>query len=408
MVQSRSRVATKRPGRASRLRRAKISTRPRRGGRVESQDAALKLLTELAESDDASTLGRPQLLRLSKLAVACTFAPGAVLVNEGDPSDAVYLIISGEVEILQRDGEHTHLIERGYTEFVGEIGVLENEPRSATVRAWSEVQALRFDKLAFLSLMSTAPFLVWKLVRSVNARLRRREQEYMGELQLRNQELADAATRLQDMNNALERLVAQRTRELAEANGRLEDLVATDELTGLYNRRFLHQVLENKAATIAQISRPFSVVMIDVDHFKHYNDRNGHLAGDDVLHSVAQLLLTSVRSGDMVARYGGEEFCLVLENTTKLDAMSIAVKLRHAVAEYPFPDGGRQPLGQFTISLGVATYPDDAATVLDTLRAADVALYRAKDAGRNREVSYSEPVALPIGAEPDLVHNAAP
>ena len=127
-----------------------------------------------------------------------------------------------------------------------------------------------------------------------------------------------------------------------------------------------------------------------------------------MLHSVAQLLRTGVRGNDMVARYGGEEFCLVLENATKMEAMGVAATLRRTVAEHPFPDGARQPLGRFTISLGVATYPDDATTVLETLRAADIALYRAKDAGRNREVSYSAPGALTVGAEPDLVRNAAP
>lgn len=344
----------------------------------------LALLRELAEHDSEANLGHNQLERLAQVAEVRVFAPGEILFYEGDPSDAVYLIVSGDVEITQRGVENRQMMARGYSEFVGEMGVIEARPRSATARARGEVQALRFTKDAFLELINTAPFLVWKLMRNISARLRQREQEHTAWLQLRNKELAEAAARLQNMNNVLEQLVAERTRELAVANERLEALAVTDEVTGLYNRRFLQQILERKAEAIARTPHPFAVIMIDIDHFKHYNDRNGHLAGDGVLRTVCDLMRAVIRGGDILARYGGEEFCIILESAWKVDALHVADKLRRAVMDHTFPEGEFQPLGTITISLGVASYPEDAESVMAVLDKADRALYEAKRGGRNR------------------------
>ena len=357
--------------------------------------AVLELLTELAANDGEPLQESEQLAPLTKIAEVCSWAPGEVLFREGDASDAVYLIISGEVEVDQQDGDQPHLLGRSHGEFVGEIGVVENQPRSATVTARTEVQALRFSKDAFLSLVSTAPFLVWKLVRNISARLRQREKEYLEKLQTRNRELAEAAARLQEMNGALEQLVAQRTRELAEANRRLETLAITDHLTGLYNRRFLHQIVEHKATAILQSPRPFAVMMIDVDHFKQYNDRNGHMAGDDVLRTVGELLRGGVRASDIVARYGGEEFCIILENVLAADAVAIAEKLRRLIMAHPIPHAEFQPLGKLTISVGIAVYPEDADGVRETIQAADDAMYLAKEAGRNRVAARGSGVLVP-------------
>lgn len=352
------------------------------------QHDALPILVELVKAEANAHLSPQQLEHLAQEAHVCVLAPGEILFQEGEASDAVYLITAGEVEIIQAGDHPPHLISRMYGEFVGEMGVVDNQPRSATARACNEVQMLRFSKDAFLALVNTAPFLVWKLVRNFSARLRQREQEYMIKLQQRNAELAEAAARLQEMNNALEQLVAERTRELAEANGRLEALSITDELTGIYNRRFLQKLLERKAESIIHTPRPFAVIMIDVDHFKHYNDRHGHLAGDEVLRAASEVLRHGIRGSDILARYGGEEFCIVLENARKVDALGIAEKLRRAILEYPFPNAECQPLGAITVSLGVATFPEDATEVLAVLKAADHALYDAKNGGRNRVMAY--------------------
>lgn len=339
--------------------------------------AAIQALTALAAHDADFQLDPQALVHLAEVAEVQVLAPGQVLFEEGAPSDAVYLVISGDVAITQAGKETASSRLHTSGEFIGEMGVVENQPRSATARAYNQVQVLRFTTAAFLSIVSTAPFLVWKLMRNFSARLRQREREYLVDLQKRNQELAEAAAHL-------EQLVAERTRDLAAANGRLEALSVTDDLTGIYNRRFLHQILDRMAADLRPTTPPFAVIMVDVDYFKHYNDRNGHLAGDNVLRDVGDLLNRSIRSTDILARYGGEEFCIVLESTRKADAQRVAGQLCQAIRERPFPHGAAQPLGALTASFGVAAFPDDAQEVLAVVAAADGALYQAKQGGRNQ------------------------
>ena len=123
--------------------------------------------------------------------------------------------------------------------------------------------------------------------------------------------------------------------------------------------------------------------MIDVDHFKKYNDKHGHPAGDEVLRQVARLLVEGRRVNDFCARYGGEEFGVVLVDTPKLTAAQVADKLRQRIAEFPFVNAGTQPQGMLTVSIGVASFPDDAGDPEALVRSADAALYRAKAGGRD-------------------------
>ena len=135
--------------------------------------------------------------------------------------------------------------------------------------------------------------------------------------------------------------------------------------------------------------------MIDVDHFKHYNDANGHPAGDAVLRGVAAILAEGRRLNDVVARYGGEEFAILLIDTAGVAAEKLAEALRGRVEEQRFEHANAQPGGKLTISLGVATCPDQAKTAVELVQAADTALYRAKNAGRNRIGQLSEPQLPP-------------
>jgi diguanylate cyclase (GGDEF)-like protein len=123
--------------------------------------------------------------------------------------------------------------------------------------------------------------------------------------------------------------------------------------------------------------------MIDVDHFKIYNDRNGHLAGDNALRGVSKILQHGRRANDIVARYGGEEFAIILLDVAKKAAREVGERICAQVAEFPFEFGGSQPLGKLTISLGVASFPDDGSEPALVLAAADRALFAAKSAGRN-------------------------
>lgn len=162
-----------------------------------------------------------------------------------------------------------------------------------------------------------------------------------------------------------------------------------DELTGLYNRRFFRSALARLVAESRRYHQPFSLLMVDVDHFKRYNDLNGHPAGDRCLAEVARLLRETAREVDQVVRYGGEEFALLLPRCPKHEATQVAERHRRAIEDHPFPGQDTQPGGNLTISLGVATFPNDAQTARDLIHRADGALYAAKQAGRNCVVSSS-------------------
>ncbi len=161
-----------------------------------------------------------------------------------------------------------------------------------------------------------------------------------------------------------------------------------DDLTGLRNYRLFNEHLAQEIQQAARSSSPLSLVMLDVDDFKHYNDTHGHVAGNDILREIAGLLKSSLRAMDIAVRYGGEEFALILPGTPKLAARLVAERTRKLIESNSFPGGDRQPRGCLTISLGVATFPGDATDPKELVRRADRALYVAKDRGKNRMHLY--------------------
>jgi len=170
----------------------------------------------------------------------------------------------------------------------------------------------------------------------------------------------------------------------AEAHDDVAAQTLTDGLTGLANRRRLDQDLPG---ALADGGVGVGFVMVDVDHFKHYNDTHGHPAGDAVLRTVADVLRASVREGDVVYRYGGEEFCVLLPDTTEREAAEVAERLRQAVEASPIPGADQQPDGRVTVSVGLAmAAAADPSALTDR---ADKALYEAKHGGRNRVVVSS-------------------
>jgi diguanylate cyclase (GGDEF)-like protein len=207
-------------------------------------------------------------------------------------------------------------------------------------------------------------------------RLEKEREELLAELQSKNAQLAT-------LNSSLEEKVAARTRELETLNSRLAELAVTDGLTGLYNHRHFRERLALEMERSNRTGLPLSVLMFDVDHFKLYNDRHGHLAGDNALRSVAKLLQHGRRANDIVARYGGEEFTIVLVDVGSAAAKEVAERVVAHVAEFPFEFGPSQSVGKLTISVGVATAPDDGVDPATLLVAADRALFAAKSAGRN-------------------------
>ncbi|HET9930141.1 MAG TPA: diguanylate cyclase [Polyangiaceae bacterium] len=182
----------------------------------------------------------------------------------------------------------------------------------------------------------------------------------------------------------------QLTKQLAEANDRLEHLAHTDPLTGLANKRSLEQALVRDLARADRDKTCLSVVVADVDHFKQVNDRYGHAVGDLVLQRVAKILSSTLRTGDLATRFGGEEFVLILPGTNAFGAKLAAERIRRAVAQVEFE--GPQGKFQVTVSFGVTSVvgPGCSGMSKQVFKEADEALYAAKSGGRNRVVIYAE------------------
>ncbi len=165
----------------------------------------------------------------------------------------------------------------------------------------------------------------------------------------------------------------------------LKEQAIRDPLTGLFNRRYLTETLVREFARAQRSGAPMAIVMIDVDHFKRFNDSFGHDAGDAVLQALGSFFSRSVRADDIACRYGGEEFCLVLPQMDQHNAMQRAEAIREGAAALEVKSDGRV-LGPVTLSLGVALFPEDGSDMESLVRAADAAMYEAKKAGRNRVV----------------------
>jgi diguanylate cyclase (GGDEF)-like protein len=170
---------------------------------------------------------------------------------------------------------------------------------------------------------------------------------------------------------------------LAIHNAKLYALAVTDGLTGLYVRRYFDLRMEEEFAQAQRYARPFALIMSDIDHFKKFNDTHGHQTGDRVLQQFAQLLRNNTRATDICCRYGGEEMAVILPECGREEAATLAEKLRAIIETEPFVGAQGQEL-HVTTSLGVAAWHSEFTTPTAMVAAADAALYRAKEAGRNR------------------------
>ena len=186
--------------------------------------------------------------------------------------------------------------------------------------------------------------------------------------------------------------VALERAEWQEKATQFQLMSITDPLTGLPNRRYLEERLTEEVNRSKRYDQPLSFLMIDIDDFKLYNDRNGHQAGDDALQMTAQGLKATLRSADVASRYGGEEFSVLLPQTALHEAGVIAERMRERIERTKFTHAKSQALGAVTISIGVSTFSSTVNTAQQVIWAADRALYQAKHDGKNRISFFQEPL----------------
>ena len=274
---------------------------------------------------------------------------GEILIEAGKPNRTLYLLLSGRLRIHldSLDSQPVCLLEVG--ESVGELSVIDQKPTSAFVAADAPSRVLEVDHDLF-----------WALANASHA--------------VASNMLITLAQRLRANNFAMT--------ESMELQRLYKRHATIDQLTGLHNRRWLDDVLPRQTKRSSMNASPLSLMMVDIDHFKKFNDNFGHLAGDQVLYAVAQAMLKCVRPTDMLARFGGEEFVVMLTDTDMEGTKVVAERIRQGVASTIVKMGDERPLPSVTVSLGLAQMAS-FASVETLLAAADEALYRAKEKGRN-------------------------
>ena len=169
---------------------------------------------------------------------------------------------------------------------------------------------------------------------------------------------------------------------------KLESQANEDGLTGVYNHRFFHDTLRRKLSSYKEGDKPISLIFIDIDHFKYYNDLYGHQRGDEVLRTIGTLLKNCVKEDGIAARYGGEEFAIILSDYSEEEGMKFAENIRHKIEATYFEGEENQPTGKLTVSIGLSVFPDKAKNDIDLIKSADDALYRAKFFNKNRVEVY--------------------
>ena len=188
--------------------------------------------------------------------------------------------------------------------------------------------------------------------------------------------------------------LSRQNEELDHLNKEFREMAIRDGLTGLFNHRYAKERLDAEFERSSRFGRDLSVLFMDLDNFKFYNDAHGHQAGDQILRMLSAIMMKTVREPDTLARWGGEEFIVIAPETGEQEGCRLAERIRKAVGAHAFPHADEQPLGLVSLSIGVASMSDKTESAEKLLRLADDAVYAAKDSGRNRSVYCSAPKTM--------------
>jgi diguanylate cyclase (GGDEF)-like protein len=287
--------------------------------------------------------------------------PGEIIMREGEPGDVFYVIRSGLAVIIKGDLESPTVIGfRSTGDAIGEMALLEDRPRSATVIALEQILLWSLGRETFHQFLAENPALSLSLMSMLSGRIRESDEERLrGYVRERQKE------------------------EVLEDLGKLAIL---DPLTGLYNRRYMDEILRDVVIYAIEHRSTVGILMADIDKFKEINDTYGHKAGDLMLQAAAAVFKKCIRSADSVCRYGGEEFAIILPGASMAVLARCAEKIRACFADMRILHNDNS-IGA-TISIGAASFPKHGKNGSEVLECADHALYQAKRSGRNRVVIY--------------------
>jgi len=278
---------------------------------------------------------------------------GEQLLVSGQANSSVYVLLQGRLRVHLEGSESDPFMVLQGGDCVGEMSVIDRQLTSATVIADENCRLLELDQSLLWSLIEDSPVIARNLLEVLTQRLR-----HGNSVICRSQQLQ---------------------RHFAHH-------AVTDPLTGLYNRRWLDEMLPQQMICCRDDDQPFSLLIADIDFFKDFNDRYGHLAGDQAISAIAATLQHNLRKSDMAVRFGGEEFLVLLPGSDLQGALHIAERIRQAVKRTPLSHGDGRPLPAVTVSIGVAQMSsDDGAAEL--IEKADNVLYLAKQQGRDSVVA---------------------
>ena len=315
----------------------------------------------IPQVDIFSTLTPPEVECLVPVLRSRTLIKDEILFAEGDPGDELFIIQSGavSVSVMTDKGETIVLSQLENRDFFGEMSIFEGAPRSATCRALERTELIALGASEFFAIMDSNPGIAVKIM---------------------NRMLVITTARLQSTNTLLKDLV----RWGKDARRR----AVTDELTGLFNRRFFDSALESQFKAVRFRKKTLSLVMIDLDHFGSINKAYGEALANKILVDVAEVFKSSFEKPAIITRYGGDEFAVIFPETSGNVVEAVCKKMCQNLETVMVPGTRAGRLNRVTASVGIAVFPDHAVSIKDLLDKTDEALYQAKERGRDQAVLF--------------------